>query len=110
MAHDQRRCVVGALMLLGYAGFASVIATLIASLGRRGIIGFFRNLAILAVAFLVIYLLARWRGFNRRLTAEIEKRLRQTTKARHPPSRDWSGTSRRLFPVRPSSISFRVRS
>jgi hypothetical protein len=39
MAHDQRRRIVGAMMALGYAGFASVIATLIASLGQRGVIG-----------------------------------------------------------------------
>jgi TrkA family protein len=34
------------------------------------------------VAILFIYLLARWRGLDRRLTAEIEKRLRQTTNLR----------------------------
>jgi hypothetical protein len=34
MAHDQRRRVVGALMLPCCAGFASVTATLIASLGQ----------------------------------------------------------------------------
>jgi hypothetical protein len=82
MAHDQRRRIVGAMMVLGYAGFASVIATLIASLGQRGVIGLFRSLAVLAVAILFIYLLARWRGLDRRLTAEIEKRLRQTTNLR----------------------------
>jgi hypothetical protein len=79
MAHDQRRRIVGAMMVLGYAGFASVIATLIASLGQRDVIGLFRSLAVLAVAILFIYLLARWRGLDRHLTAEIEKRLRQTT-------------------------------
>jgi hypothetical protein len=82
MAHDQRRRIVGAMMVLGYAGFASVVATLIASLGQRGVTGFFRSLAILAIGVLFIYLLARWRGLDRRLTAEIEKRLRQTTDLR----------------------------
>jgi len=46
------------------------------------VIGLFRSLAVLAVAILFIYLLASWRGLDRRLTAEIEKRLRQTTNLR----------------------------
>jgi len=50
MAHDQRRRIVGAMMAPSYAGFASVIASLIASLGQRGVIGIFRSLAILTVA------------------------------------------------------------
>jgi hypothetical protein len=59
MAHDQRRRIVGAMMAPGYAGFASVIATLMTSIGQRGVIEFLRSLAILAVAAPFIYLLAR---------------------------------------------------
>ena len=82
MAHDQRRRIVMALLVLGHAGLASVVATLISTLGQRGLVDILGKLAILAGAILVIYLLARWRGLDRRLTAEIEKRLRQTTDLR----------------------------
>jgi hypothetical protein len=49
MAHDQRRRIVGAIMAPGYGGFASVIATITASLSQHGVIGLFRSLAVLAV-------------------------------------------------------------
>jgi|SRR5215510_14962301 len=63
-------------------GTIALTVTGLESLGQRGMIGLFRSLAVLAVAILIIYLLARWRGLGRRLTAEIEKGLRQTTNLR----------------------------
>jgi hypothetical protein len=82
MAHDQRRRIVRVLMVLGHAGLASVIATLISSLVQRPRMEMLTNLLIIAVVIAIIYLLARWHGLDARLTAEIEKRLRQTTDLR----------------------------
>jgi hypothetical protein len=82
MIHDQRRRIIMILMVLGHAGFASGIATLILSVGERGATEVVARLAILGAAIIVIYVLAHWRGLDRRLTAEIEKRLRQTTELR----------------------------
>ena len=82
MAHDQRRRIITILLVLGHAGLASVVATLISTLGQRGVTNVAIKLAILAGAILVIFLLARWRGLDRRFTAEIKKRLRQTTDLR----------------------------
>jgi hypothetical protein len=82
MSHDQRRRIIMILVVLGHAGFASVIATLMLSLGQRGMLEISAKLVILAAALVTFYLLARWGGFNHRLTAEIERRLRQTTDLR----------------------------
>jgi hypothetical protein len=82
MSHDKRRRIVMILMVLGHAGLASGIVTLIESLGARGAVEVFAKLAIITAAAIVLYLLARWRGLDRQLTAEIEKRLRQTTDLR----------------------------
>jgi hypothetical protein len=82
MSHDQRRRIVMLLMVLGHAGLASGIVTLIESLGARGVAEVFAKVAIISGAAIVLYLLARWRGLDRKLTAEIEKRLRQTTDLR----------------------------
>jgi hypothetical protein len=82
MPHDQRRRIIMLLMVLGHAGLASAIATLMLSLGEREVTEVLETLAILAAVIVAIYLLARWQGLDRRLTAEIEKRLRQTTSLR----------------------------
>lgn len=82
MAHDQRRRIIMTLMVIGHAGLASGVATLILSLGERGLAEIAGKLAVLTAAMIVLYGLARWRGLNLRLTAEIEKRLRQTTDLR----------------------------
>lgn len=82
MTHDQRRRIVMVLMVLGHAGLASVVATLMLSLSQRRPNEVFEYIAILAGVILTLYGLARWRGFDHRLTAEIEKRLRQTSALR----------------------------
>jgi hypothetical protein len=82
MPHDQRRRIIMILIALGHAGLASAIATLMLSLGEREVTEVLETLAILAAVIVAMYLLARWRGLDRRLTAEIEKRLRQTTSLR----------------------------
>jgi hypothetical protein len=82
MAHDQRRLIVMILMVLGHAGFASGVTALVLSLGERGAAEVLEKLATLAAVIVALYMLARWRGLNRRLTAEIEKRLRQSTSLR----------------------------
>jgi hypothetical protein len=61
---------------------ASVRATLILSLGERGAAEGIGMVAVLFGVIAVLYTLARWQGLDRRLTAEIEKRLRQTTDLR----------------------------
>lgn len=82
MNHDKRRRIVMILMVLGHAGLASGIATLMESLGERGAAEVLWKLALIAVANVVLYLLAHWKGLDRQLTAEIEKRLKQTTDLR----------------------------
>jgi hypothetical protein len=82
MAHDQRRRIIMLLVVLGHAGLASGVATLILSLGERQASDVFAKLAILAAVIFVVYLLAHWRGLDHQLTAQIEKRLRQTTSLR----------------------------
>jgi hypothetical protein len=82
MSHDQRRRIIMILVVLGHAGFASGIATLMLSLGQRDISVVMAKLGILAAAVLLLFLLARWGGLDRQLTREIEKRLRQTTDLR----------------------------
>ncbi|HWP43434.1 MAG TPA: TrkA C-terminal domain-containing protein [Blastocatellia bacterium] len=82
MSHDQRRRIVMILMVLGHAGLASTVATLMLSLSQRDAGEVLESLAILAGVILAMYLLARWRHFDRHLTAEIEKRLRQTSALR----------------------------
>jgi len=82
MSHDQRRRIVMILVVLGHAGFASGLATLMLSMGEREISEVMAKLGILAAAISLLFLLARWGGLDRQLTKEIEKRLRQTTDLR----------------------------
>lgn len=82
MNHDKRRRIVMFLMVVGHAGLASGIATLMESLGQRGAVEVFYKLILIAVAIVVLYLLAHWKGLDRQLTAEIKKRLKQTTDLR----------------------------
>jgi hypothetical protein len=82
MAHDQRRRIVMILMVLGHAGLASAVATLMMSLSQRDAGEVFARVGILAGVIIGLYLLAKWQGFNRRLTAAIEGRLRQTSALR----------------------------
>jgi len=74
-----RRRIVGVLIILGYAGSVTVIATLVSTLLQRDPGRALLNVAVMGCGLYLIYLLARWRG----LTKRIRQGLRQWLKNRY---------------------------
>lgn len=68
-----RRRIISFMIILGHAGTVSVMAALATSLLQRDFLHFSLNVAILAVALVVFYRIARSRG----LTGRLSKLLRR---------------------------------
>jgi hypothetical protein len=73
--HPQRRKIMRWLMIMGNAGVVTVIVTATSSLATSQ--GYFLplNILILIVGILLIYKLAKYRGFTRKWEHFIEKKL-----------------------------------
>lgn len=76
MRYPARRRIVTVLIVLGYAGSVSVIATLVSTFLQRDLERSVLNLAVLAGALLVIFRLARWRGLTQRVRETLSRWLR----------------------------------
>lgn len=79
MRYPVRRRIVVVLIVLGYAGSVSVIATLVSTFLQRDPAHTALNLVLIAGALYLIYCLAIWRGLTRR----IREVLRRWLKARY---------------------------
>lgn len=75
--HPRRRKVVMYLMILGNAGLVSVIATLVLSLRKTSFFGPSLNLAIIAVVLFILYRVATYQKFVKRLTEKISTTLKE---------------------------------
>ena len=73
--HPVRRKIVMTLMVLGNAGLASVIATLILSFARGGLLQTGIKISILGIGLYIMYRIASHKGLTRKLTSKIEERL-----------------------------------
>ena len=73
--HPQRRKIVRYLMIMGNAGIVTVIVTATSSFATSEGYQLPVNLLILIVGILLIYRLAKYRGFTRKWEHFIEKRL-----------------------------------
>ena len=75
--HPRRRKVVMYLMILGNAGLVSVIATLVLSLRKTTFFGPSLNLAIIVVVLFILYRVATYQKFVKRLSAKINMTLKE---------------------------------
>jgi hypothetical protein len=75
--HPRRRKILIYLMILGNAGFVSVIATFVLSLRPSGVFRPSLNLVIVVLSLLVLYRIASHHGFARRLSEKTRKTLRE---------------------------------
>lgn len=73
--HPQRRKIVRWLMIMGNAGIVTVIVTATSSMTTSSAYQLPMNILILIVGILLIYRLARYRGFTRKWEHFIENRL-----------------------------------
>jgi len=73
--HPQRRKIIRWLMIMGNAGIVSVIVTATSSFTTSQGYQLPMNILILIVGILLIYKLAKYRGFTRKWEHFIEKRL-----------------------------------
>jgi len=73
--HPVRRKIVMTLMVLGNAGLASVIASLILSFARGGLVQGILKLGILGAGLLIMYRIACHKGLTKRFTERIKSRL-----------------------------------
>jgi hypothetical protein len=73
--HPQRRKIVRYLMIMGNAGIVTVIVATTSSMVTSQGYQLPMNVLILAVGILLIYSLAKYRGFTRRWEHFIEQRL-----------------------------------
>ena len=75
--HPRRRKIAMYLMILGNAGLVSVIATLVLSLRNTTFFGPSLNLAIIAVILFILYRIATYQKFVKRLTEKISRTLKE---------------------------------
>jgi len=73
--HPQRRKIVRWLMIMGNAGIVTVIVTGTSSMVTSEAYQLPMNILILIVGILLIYKLAKFRGFTRKWEHFIEKKL-----------------------------------
>ncbi len=73
--NDIRRRIIVFLIILGNAGFITVISTLILSFQKGGLTPVFVNIIVILLAILLIIRVSLNKGIARRLTKKIEKRL-----------------------------------
>ncbi len=73
--HPIRRRIVMTLMVLGNAGLASVIASLILSFARGGLVQGFLKLGVLGVGIFIMYRVVSHKGITRRLTERLREKL-----------------------------------
>ncbi len=75
--YSVRRRIVGVLIVLGYAGTVSVIATFATSLAAGDLEALALHVGILVVSLYVLYRIASWRGFTQRMRDAIGRWLVQ---------------------------------
>jgi len=76
--HPRRRKIITYLMILGNAGIVTVIATFVLSLRQSGIFG--RpglNIIIIAASVYVLYRIATYQKFGKKLNKKIRQMLRE---------------------------------
>ena len=74
--HPRRRKIVTYLIILGNAGIVSVIATFVLSLREAGVFRPSVNLAIIIAAVIILYRIAMYQKFTKKLTEKIRETLR----------------------------------
>jgi hypothetical protein len=77
VTHPRRRKIVTYLMILGNAGIVSVIATFVVSLRQTGAFRPSFNLLIIAASIFVLYRVASYQKFAKRLTTKTREFLRE---------------------------------
>jgi hypothetical protein len=77
--HPQRRKIVRWLMIMGNAGIVTVIVTATSSMVTSQAYQLPMNIVILIIGILLIYRLAKYRGFTRKWEQFIERKLIKST-------------------------------